>query len=73
MKPLAFEIYKEAAMCVKKESTGQDQRIIRMIQHFSEESDLVLQEMVSCIATIEHQRNVIEAIYTMAGKALGKI
>ncbi|MEW9702862.1 hypothetical protein [Paenibacillus sp. SI8] len=73
MNPIAFEIYKEAAKSVKEESSGQDQRIMRMIQHFSEESELVLKEMATSIATIERQRNALEAIYQIADKALGKL
>lgn len=72
MHPFAFGIYKEAAMSVKEEIAGRDQKIMRMIQHFSEESDHVLKAMDESIATIEHQRNVLESIFTLAGKALGK-
>lgn len=58
---------------MKAEGTSFDQQVSIMVQHFSEESDLVLEEMATSIATIEHQRNVLEAIYQMAGKALGKL
>lgn len=46
-----------------------DQRIMRMVQYFSEEASHVLNDL----KTIEDQRNVLEAIYQMAGKALGKL
>jgi hypothetical protein len=69
----ALQIYIEAAESVKKENISQDHQILRMIQHFSEESDQVIQEMATGIATIEQQSNVLEAIYQMAGKALGKL
>ncbi|UKS27170.1 hypothetical protein LOZ80_37920 [Paenibacillus sp. HWE-109] len=46
-----------------------DQRIMRMVQYFSEEATHVLSDL----STIEHQRSVLEAIYQMAGKAIGKL
>jgi hypothetical protein len=69
----AFLIYSNSITAMKAEGTSFDQQVSIMVQHFSEESDLVLEEMVASISTIEHQRNVLEAIYTMAGKALGKL
>jgi uncharacterized membrane-anchored protein YhcB (DUF1043 family) len=69
----AFETYNKAATTMKSAELAFDQQIMIMVQHFSEESELVIQEMSAGIATIDNQRNVLEAIYLMVGKALGKL
>lgn len=44
-----------------------------LASYVTEEGRKFAAEVAAGIATIEHQRNVLEAIYQMAGKALGKL
>lgn len=73
MKNKALDVHISARRIIVDLDVSEGERMQRMIQYCTEEMGFVENEMTAGIATIEHQRNVLEAIYQMAGKALGKL
>jgi hypothetical protein len=76
----SLEHIKSVREVIMNTETSQVERVQRMIQYCTEEMVLVETELAAGIATIEHQRkvidqqnNLLEAIFQMVGKELGKL